>query len=72
MAKIKAKKKKNKGGSFFMSVVDAFTSFIYSMFANGRMGTWFSSDKAEKESFFMRLTEKAHRLFRRNTVSERR
>lgn len=54
-----------------MSVVDAFTSFIYSMFANGRMGTWFSSDKAEKESFFMRLTEKAHRLFRRNAVSER-
>lgn len=34
------------------------------------MGTWFSSDKAEKESFFMRLLGKAHRLFRRNSVSE--
>ena len=53
-----------------MSVIDAFTSFIYSMFANGRLGTWFSSDKTEKESFFMGLADKAHRLFKRNTVSE--
>lgn len=68
MAKIK--KKRRRGGSFFLSVIDAFTAFIYSLFANGRVGTWFSSDSLERESLIMRLSNKLPRLLKRNAVSE--
>lgn len=53
-----------------MGLIDAFTAFVYSMFSNGRMGTFFSSDKTEKESYIMRLLDKVSLLLKRNTVSE--
>ena len=65
MAKVK---RKNKGKiSFFMSLLDSFTAFIYSMLANGRLGTWFSSgDKSHKESFFSRNFEKVTRILQKS------
>ena len=50
-----------------MSLLDSFTAFIYSMLANGRLGTWFSSgDKSHKESFFSRNFEKVTRILQKS------
>lgn len=51
-------------------MIDAFTAFIYSIFANGRAGSFFSSDKAEKDSFIMGLVHRVSYLLKRNTVTE--
>ena len=52
-----------------MSVLDSFTAFIYSMLANGRLGTWFSSgDKSHKESFFSKQFEKLSRILQKSEV----
>ena len=52
-----------------MSLLDSFTAFIYSMLANGRLGTWFSSgDKSHKESFFSKKFEKITRIFQKSEI----
>ena len=52
-----------------MSVLDSFTAFIYSIFANGRLGTWFSSgDKSCKESFFSKQFEKLSRILQKSEI----
>ena len=40
------KKKSARRGSFFLEMIDRFTAFIYSLFNNGRLGTWLSEDNA--------------------------
>lgn len=67
----KVKKRSRRHGSFFMGVIDAFTSFVYSMFSNGRLGTWFSSgDKSYKNSIFSRLFDKVIKSYRSSALSD--
>ncbi len=67
----KVKKRSGRNGSFFMGLIDAFTAFIYSMFSNGRLGTWFSSgDKSYKNSIFSRLFDKAVKSYRSSALSD--
>lgn len=67
----KVKKKTRKKSSFFMGVLDAFTAFVCSVFANGRFGTWLSSgDGNIKDSFFINLFEKVSRAYRRSELSD--
>ena len=67
MAKVKRKNRRK--SSFCMSLLDSFTAFIYSMLANGRLGTWFSSgDKSHKESFFSKNFEKVTRIFQKSDI----
>lgn len=40
------KKKAARKGSFFLGMIDRFTTFVYSLFHNGRFGTWLSEDNA--------------------------
>ena len=52
-----------------MSVLDSFTAFIYSMLANGRLGTWFSSgDRSHKEGFFSKQFEKLSRILQKSEI----
>ena len=54
-----------------MGLIDAFTAFVYSMFSNGRLGTWFSSgDKSYKNSIFSRLFDRAGRAYRSSELSD--
>ncbi len=71
MAKVKVKKRSRRHGSFFMGLIDAFTAFVYSMFSNGRLGTWFSSgDKSYKNSIFSRLFDKVAKSYRSSALSD--
>ena len=66
----KIKRKRRKGGSLFVGIIDMFTAYIYSIFANGRLGTWFSSgDKNDKNSFFTRIFEKLSRAYQQSEVA---
>ena len=38
------KRKSARKGSLFLGLIDRFTTFIYSLFNNGRLGTWISGD----------------------------
>ena len=50
------KKEKQRKGSFFLNAINAFTAFIYSLFANGRTGSWLSrADRMYENSFCARL-----------------
>ena len=40
------KKKKARKGSLFLGAINSFTTFLYSIFNNGRLGTWLSEDSA--------------------------
>ena len=71
MALAKIKKKKRRSGSLFIGIIDTFTAFIYSVLANGRLGTWFSSgDKSDKGSFFTRIFEKTTRSYQQSDLAE--
>ncbi len=54
-----------------MSAIDAFTAFIYSVFSNGRVGTWLSSGRESYEnSIFVRGFNKLSAAFRKSEASD--
>ena len=50
MSSRKEKKRSAKKGSFFVKAVDGFSSRLYSIFANGRIGTWLSTEQSLYEN----------------------
>ena len=50
------KKEKQRKGSFILNAINAFTSFIYSLFAHGRTGSWMSvADESYQNSSCARI-----------------
>lgn len=70
MAKTK-KKTRHRHSSLFMGALDSLTSLIYSIFANGRAGSWMSSGREDSESsIFVRGWNKLAHAFRGSETSE--
>ena len=66
MSKVKKKIKKN--GSFILNLINSFTAFIYSLFANGRLGSWLSWSDGD-ESIFSKTFEKISRAYQKSSFS---
>ena len=66
----KVKKKKRRSGSLFIEAIDMFTAFIYSVFANGRLGSWLSSGDTEyKNSFFTKIYDRIARTYQQSAFA---
>lgn len=65
------KTKKRRRGSFFVGLLDRFTSFLYSLFNNGRVGTWMSNDREIwRESVCAQAIENGARRIRKSKIAE--
>ncbi|MBE6684168.1 MAG: hypothetical protein E7592_00780 [Ruminococcaceae bacterium] len=65
------KKEKQRKGSFILNAVNAFTAFIYSLFAHGRVGSWMSvANESYEDSYCAQILDNTARSKKQGTLKK--